>query len=267
MPEGDTILRTANVLRPVLQNQNIVTASSPLPALAAETLGGELVTAVESRGKHLLLHLSDRRCLHSHMGMTGSWHVYGRNEGWRKPERNARLVLTTSKHVVVCFTPKIIELLSPDRLRRHPWLSRLGPDLLSPSFDMKLAIKRLRIHNITPLGVALMNQTVLCGIGNVYKSELLFLEQRNPFAPVAACSDAQLQAVLELAVKLMHRNTGRNLRQTRYRTDGPRLWVYERAGEPCLKCGIRIRMQRQGDLGRSTYFCPTCQHVEQPSPA
>lgn len=261
MPEGDTIFRTAVTLRRVLEGCRIVDALSQRPDIDAASLVDRRVVSVESRGKHLLLHLDDQRCLHSHMGMTGSWHVYGLQDPWKKPQRFARLVLRTENHVAVCFTPKVLELLSRDGLRRHRWLSRLGPDLLSGQFEDRAALRRLRVHNSTPLGEALLNQSVLSGIGNVYKSELLFRQRQNPFAPVGDFSDEQLLRLLADAAELLRRNSGGGMRTTRFRTNGPKLWVYDRAGAACLECGTTIAMRRQGDLGRSTYYCPHCQRT------
>ena len=259
MPEGDTIFRAAIALRSALERQRIHHAESPLPQIDTTAMVQQEVASVETRGKHLLIHFANRRCLHTHMGMTGSWHVYEQNAPWKKPARNAHVQLATATHSAVCFTPRQVELLTPDGLRRHRWLSRLGPDILSPGFEPTEALTRLRVHDRTPIGEALMNQSLVSGIGNVYKSELLFLEQLSPFAPVGSFTDEQLTSLLQLAGQLMRRNTGRGFRQTRFRTDGPRVWVYHRAGELCLKCGERILMQRQGDMGRSTYYCPSCQ--------
>lgn len=285
MPEGDTIFRTAARLRHDLQAKAIVRAEARQPDLDADSLVGHGIDSVEARGKHLLMHLGDGRSVHSHMGMTGSWHVYAEGQAWQKPQRRAALVMhaasgdglrppaagngTHRPHderrmiVAVCFNPKTLEVLTADALRRHPYLRRLGPDLLAHKFACEDVMRRFRIHDVTPIGEALMNQTILSGIGNVYKSETLFAVRCNPFVPVGKLSDVQIATIVKTARELMLRNLSGYPRRTRFAADGRRLWVYNRSGERCMVCGASIRMRRQGDLGRSTYWCPDCQAVSQ----
>ena len=259
MPEGDTIFRTAATLRPVIEGTTIAAARLRDRQFDPERLVGAAIVRVEPRGKHLLMHLSTIDCLHSHLGMTGSWHAYRPGQAWRKPAHYAALHLDLTSAEVICFSPKLLELLSADQLRRHPHLRQLGPDLLSPAWDAASALARLRRRDATPLGVAIMDQSLVAGIGNVYKSELLFLERFDPLAPVACYSDEELLGLLDRAQRLMSRNVGRGPRQTRFRGDGRRVWVYGRSGEGCYRCGNAIQLRRQGMQGRTTYWCPSCQ--------
>jgi endonuclease-8 len=259
MPEGDTIFRTAERLRQCLFGQTILSADSPTRLLDPQPLVGRRVSDVQARGKHLLLHVDQSPTIHSHMGMTGSWHVYKPGERWQKPVHRAALVLEVADAVCVCFSPKTLELLTPTRLRRHPLLQRLGPDLLAEQLDVAEILRRFRGQDSMPLGEAVMNQAIVCGIGNVYKSEVLFLEQRDPFAFVAGLSDEQLESLVDRARTLMRANLQGFQRRTRHRPDGGRLWVYGRQGQACFRCGTPIRLRRQGDLGRTTYWCPQCQ--------
>ena len=259
MPEGDTIYRTASRLRPLLEGRRISAAESRLAALAAATLVGQTVITVESRGKHLLIHFDDRRVLHSHLGMHGSWHVYRPGEPWHKPRAWAALVLETADAICACFRPQTLELLSDTGFRRHPYLHRLGPDLLGQQLDEATVLARFRVHNATPIGQAVMNQTIVCGIGNVYKSEVLFMTRVDPFAPVGRLGDETILQIVHRAAELLSRNLGGQRRRTRPSLDGQRLWVYGRNGQPCFSCGEPIRVRRQGDLGRTTYWCPKCQ--------
>lgn len=259
MPEGDTIYRTAVQLSRVLDGEAIVQASSRRDATLAGSLVGRTVSTTEACGKHLLMFLDDGGAIHSHMGMTGSWHIYQPGQTWQKPAKWAELVLELPRATCVCFTPKLLELLTAAGVRRHPQLSRLGPDLLSPGFSPTKALPRIRRHDRTTLGEAIMNQTLVCGIGNVYKSEILFLEKLSPFQQVGSLDDAGWVHLLERVRGLMRKNLEGYSRRTRFGPDGQRLWVYGRQGEPCLVCGATIRMQRQGDAGRSTYWCPSCQ--------
>ena len=259
MPEGDTIHRTARGLKTALVGAPITQANARDASVAVDLLVDRTTTQVEPRGKHLLMHLDDGQVIHSHMGMTGSWHVYRRGRPWRKPARRAALVLGTAVNDVVCFSPKTLELLPAGGLARHRHLRRLGPDLLADTFDTGDALARLRTQDRAPIGEAIMNQTAVCGIGNVYKSETLFLEGLDPFAPVGTFADDTVLALLGTARRLMQTNMRGYPRTTRVASDGHKVWVYGRHGQRCLKCGETVRMRRQGDQGRSTYGCPRCQ--------
>jgi endonuclease-8 len=261
MPEGDTIFRAAVRLRAVMSGQTICRAEGVAERVNLDRVTGRRVEAIEARGKHLLIHLDDAHAIHSHLGMDGSWHVYPLDSRWpgRLGRRRPELVLELARSVCVCFAPKTLELLSPIAIRRHAYLTRLGPDLLAERFCMDEALARLRTMPALPIGEAVMNQTLVCGIGNVYKSEILFLERIDPFQPLDQLADDQLRRLLERARRLMRRNLTDAHRSTRFGRDGPRLWVYGREREPCLECGTPICVRRQGDLGRITFWCPVCQ--------
>ncbi|MFY9256663.1 MAG: DNA-formamidopyrimidine glycosylase family protein [Fuerstiella sp.] len=259
MPEGDTIFRAAMSLRKVLQGQIIQQASGHFELKNLESIVGCKVLGIESRGKHLIVHFSDQRALHSHLGMTGSWHIYRKQDVWQKPKIQATAILQTADWVVVCFSPTTIRLLTERQLLRDPYLQKLGPDLLGPPITDDVFLKRIRSQNEVAIGEAMMNQTVVAGIGNVYKSEILFLQQIHPLIKVGELNDRQLLDVRDLAVKFMKLNLTNGSRQTRFRSDSQKLWVYGRKGDACLKCSEAILMLRQGDLARSTYFCPACQ--------
>lgn len=262
MPEGDTIFRAARTLEKVLSGQVVTGARSTVPSVLAERLTGRTVARVEARGKNLLIHFDDGRVLHTHMRMTGSWHVYRPGERWQRPERQARVVLETERFVAVCFAAPVVALLSAAELARHPSLSRLGPDPLSPAFDREEARRRLRELGERPVGEALLRQSALAGVGNVYKSETLFLCATDPFRLVRDLSDPELDRLVATARKLLSANVGAGPRTTRSSLTRERTWVYGRSGEPCRRCGTQIRMRRQGPEARSTYWCETCQPAE-----
>jgi endonuclease-8 len=264
VPEGDTIWRAAHTLHKALAGRSVIAARSPIAGVSASGLAGRTIVAVESHGKNLLIRLDDGRVVYTHMRMSGSWHIYQPGERWQRPERQARLVLETERYVAVCFNAPVVEILTAAALRRHAVLSTLGPDLLSAAFDAASARQRLRALGSLPIGEALMRQTALAGIGNVYKSETLFLCGVNPFSPVRELEDAALDRMIAKARALMSANLharsgpGRRLE----RSEG--FWVYRRCGRPCRRCGAVIRMRRQGADARSTYWCPTCQPVAAP---
>ena len=264
MPEGDTILRAARALDERLAGKRITAFRSPLPRLARADLAGRRVDAVEARGKNLLVRFDDGRALRSHMRMTGSWHMYKPGERWRKSERLARAVISTDDVVAVCFNAPVVEMLSARDIERHEPLRRLGPDVLAPEIDAAEAIRRLRALGETPIGEALLDQSALAGIGNIYKSETLFLRGADPFAPVSHFSSEELASIVAKARSLMSASV--QPRGLRPAGRGQR-WVYRRSGEACRRCGTEIRMRRQGTAARSTYWCPECQPARPERPA
>ena len=262
MPEGDTLHRVAFQISKQICGRRIEAARARAELRRAGELAGQLLTTAEARGKHLLLDFDNALSVHSHLGMTGSWHIYPRGERWRKPAHRAALALRFSTHDLVCFSPKLIELDTTARVRRNPFVTGLGPDLLAGSFNEETAIARLRGHNTVPLGEALMDQRLVAGIGNVYKSEILFMNRLDPFKPVAAYDDDTLRACLHDARHYLRRNLEGLRRKFRGTTQGDRLWAYRRRDMPCLLCATPIAMRRQGEAARSTYYCPQCQGVD-----
>lgn len=265
MPEGDTTFRTATVLRRALVGGVVRRAlAQPGPGLSRvpdlSVLVGASVGTVEARGKHLLIGFSGGRWLRTHMRMKGSWHRYRPGEPWRLPARRAVCVLETDAAVAVCFDAPVVELLTDAELVRHDALRSLGPDLLAESPDLDEALRRLRDRDVAALGEALLDQRVAAGVGNVIKSESLFMEYLDPWAPVRAFTDDELRAVVGHAAGLLAANTGGGRRVTTgRRSPGAALWVYRRTGRPCRRCGMLIRGRRQGSQARMTYWCPSCQ--------
>lgn len=260
MPEGDTIHRAAAQVGRALVGRVVVRHRAWRPDLLFPDRTGRRVLAVEARGKHHLVRFDDRRLLHSHMGMSGVWHVYRPGERWRRPRHLARVVLASDVAEAVCFSAPDIELLSEPELARHAVLSRLGPDLLGAHPDLDAAVARLRADPERPLGEALLDQRAVAGIGNVYKSEMLYLARLDPFAAVARVEPGRLRELLQATRRMMQRNLGDHRRRTR-EGRGPRLWVYEQGGLGCLRCHTRVRSRRQGRTGRTTWYCPRCQGV------
>jgi endonuclease-8 len=258
MPEGDTIHRTAATLRRVLGGKRLTGFRSPLPALSGAMLEGRMVEAVEARGKHLLIRFDDGRALRSHMRMTGSWHVYRPGERWWKPPHLARAVLETKDFVAVCFQAPVVELIARRGMETHPALASLGPDVVADEFDAVEAVRRLRAAGEREIGEALLVQQHVSGIGNIYKSEALFLGGVNPFRRAGGLADEELSRLLAAARRLMRESVAGTARRTR-RAGGPRYWVYRRTGRPCLRCGEAIRVRGQGSPPRSTWWCARCQ--------
>jgi endonuclease-8 len=260
MPEGDTVFKLARYLGPELIGRRVVDGFAR--GVAPSDLSGRTVARVHAHGKHLFIAFDDETLLRSHLGMWGTWHGYARGERWQKPRRQAAIVIDTGERVFVCFNPLQVELLRDHGVRRRRLGNELGPDLLRPGVDYGLVIARARqlVAVDAPLVDVLLHQRVATGIGNVFKSEVLFVQGCDPAMPLGACSDERLRELYVCATRLMGRNTAGGPRVTRRANDDAgRLWVYGRAGQPCLRCEDRIRSQPMGRGLRSTYWCPACQ--------
>lgn len=273
MPEGDTLARTAGVLRRALLGDVVRSASGRPGGAQLERIVGSRVADVSTQGKHLLIHLDGGLTLHTHLGMKGSWHRYRPGEAWRRPRARAVAVLETEGSVVVCFDAPVVELLERRALPLHPGLARLGPDLLAetPELDVALARMRAAQHPGWTIGEALLDQSVATGVGNVIRSEVLFSVGIDPFALVGELSAALLLRLLASASTLLRANVHGGDRVTMpdalgappgasggLRASTAR-WVYGRTGRPCRRCGTPIESATLGELPRRVYWCPRCQ--------
>jgi endonuclease-8 len=273
VPEGDTIHRAAATLHRALAGRTVTRFTSVFPHLTriddTTPLAGRTLERVEAIGKHLLVWFSGDLVLRTHMRMHGSWHIYRPGERWQRPHHEMRIVIETDAFHAVGFTIPVAELTTADRLARDAPLQQIGPDPLSPDFDPQEALARLRARGNLQIADALLDQTAIAGIGNVFKSEVLFAGRVNPFTPISALSDERVRALIDIAVRFMKANVphpNRHTpmpaagRQTTGRLDpSARLWVYGRAGKPCRRCGTPISRAKQGPYARSTYWCPRCQ--------
>jgi endonuclease-8 len=273
MPEGDTIFRAARTLHRALAGKQVTAFESMLPALNRinedTPLAGRTIERVHSRGKHLLIHFSGDLVLRTHMRMNGSWHIYRPGEKWQRPRRDMRILLTTADFEAVGFNIPVAEFMSERAVAKNAALRSLGPDVLADDFDATKVLENLRARSQSEIAEALLNQRVLAGLGNVYKSEVLFMCGINPFERVGLLSDADLTSVVDASRRVLKTNvseglelmtTYSGLRRTTGRSDPrDRLWVYGRARLPCRRCGMLIRVQKQGPEARLTYWCPRCQ--------
>ena len=267
MPEGDTIHRIARVLGREMPGR-VLDEVRLRDAGEIEELAGATVTGVEALGKHMLIHLDNGWSIRVHLGMHGRW---SRKHARQRRPRDATVVLVSGEIAWVCDRAYRAETVRTDTARRHPRLARLGPDLLADPPDIDSAVRRARApgHGDREIGDLLLDQRVAAGIGNVYKSEVLFECRVHPRTRLHQLDEPRVRRLFEKAAHLMRLNL-----LTRRRTSVPlrrrptpssqRLWVYGRAGKPCLDCGTTIERFSQGDMGRSTYFCPTCQTSSRP---
>lgn len=272
MPEGDTIFRSARTLARALAGKTVTHFSSELARLSVQAedanIVGQTITAVSAHGKHLVMRFSAGVSLRTHMRMSGSWHIYRIGEPWKRPRADMRIVIETADFQAVAFVVHEAELVGEQALQKR--LDTLGPDILGPAFDPQLAAARILEAGARPMCDVLLDQRVLAGIGNVYKSELLFLARVHPARPASSLERATAQLICERAAELLRVNvkdgshtgiiTYHGLRRTTGRSDpGDRHWVYGRNNQPCRECATPIAVQRLGQHARKCYYCPRCQ--------
>jgi endonuclease VIII len=280
VPEGDTIFRSARGLKTALAGR-VVTGFETVYAQLARVnddapLSGRTVEKVEARGKWLLIFLSGDLVLVTHMLMNGTWHLYRPGERWQRPRSQMRIRIATSEWVAVAFEVPVAQFHTARSLLRHPAIPRLGPDLLGKEFAGDEAEMRLREQATVEVANALLDQRVMAGIGNVFKSETCFACQVNPFRTVSSLSATEIGCLLDTARRYLLQNvtpahgnaiityaSGR--RTTGAANPGNKLWVYGRRGKPCRRCGTTILLRKQEPGARSTYWCPECQPI--PGPA
>ncbi|WP_066287090.1 Fpg/Nei family DNA glycosylase [Arthrobacter sp. B6] len=274
MPEGDSVWRAAHQLHKALAGQTLTASDFRVPRFATLNLAGWTVEEVIPRGKHLLMRVAgpdqQKLTIHSHLKMEGTWQVYPPGGRWRKPGFTARCVLRTAAADAVGFSLGIVEVVRT--ADEATIVGHLGPDLLGPDWDPAEAEQRMRAAPEVPIGVALLDQRNLAGIGNIYRCEACFLSGVHPASPVSAVAD--LLTLMTDAKQLLEANLGPGRRVTILNPRGmpvgrmagrPGYWVYRREHQPCLKCGTPIRRgvlgKPNGEEERDIYFCPKCQPV------
>ena len=284
MPEGDTVFRQCRILHEALAGATLTSSELRVPRHATADLTGWQVREVRPRGKHLLIRLvppegsgAPLMTLHSHLMMDGIWHVDGRalrssdtSAGPRDPA-TIRIRLDArhgdGREVrAIAYEVQQVRLL---RTADEPELvGSLGPDLLDPEWSdghRERAITNLGGEPERPIGLALLDQHLLAGVGNIYRSELCFLRRGHPAAPVTQAGD--LGTLVDLARRLLLLNAEREVRVTTggmLGRDGD-LWVYGRGGQQCRRCRARIQRSEiaeprlEGTEGRVFWTCPRCQ--------
>lgn len=262
MPEGDTVFLSATRLNDILAGQILTRTDFRVPRFATSDLSGKRTREVTSRGKHILMRVDGAITLHTHLKMEGTWDIYRRGERWHGPTSDVRVVLETHSRVAVGFRLPIVEIIpteAEDRVVGH-----LGPDPLR-KWDAGEALARLAAAAEMSVGDALLDQRLIAGLGNVYKSEVCFLRGLHPERRIADVPD--LTGLIDLAARLLvaNRTTGRQITTGDPRR-GRERWVYGRGGQPCRRCGTPIEKMAQAARGgpRVTYWCPSCQPATRP---
>lgn len=250
MPEGDTVWHTAAVLRDALAGKTVTRCDIRVPRYATVDLSGQAVDQVLSRGKHLFIRVGPAS-IHSHLKMDGSWRVSRRPI---RPDHRVRILLAAGTVQAAGVDLGVLEIL--DRDNDLDAVAHLGPDLLGDDWDPQAAVANLAAAPERPISEALLDQTVLAGVGNVYCNELCFVSGRLPTTPVAAIADP-----LRLVSRARDMLWLNRLRWSRCTTGdtrtGRQLWVYGRAGLPCRRCGTPV--ESANVRGRVSFWCPSCQ--------
>lgn len=263
MPEGHTIHRLAREHTPLLVGRPVAT-SSPQGRFAtgAELLAGRVVERIDPYGKHLFYGFTDDLWLHVHLGLYGAF-VSGAGTP-PEPRGALRLRMTTGEHWIDLRGPTRCEVLAPHE--RTAVLARLGPDPLRRDADPERAWARISTSGRS-IGELLMDQSVLAGVGNVYRAEVLYRAGLSPFRSGRELPRRlwdlmwpDLRTLLRAGVRAGHIVT--TAREDRDRRSGParredRFYVYRRHGLPCRRCGTEVRTQVMA--GRNLYWCPVCQ--------
>jgi endonuclease VIII len=278
MPEGDTIYRAARALQKSIGGKVVIGFETGLAKLARvdddAPLVGRLVEKVESRGKWLLIYFSGDLILVTHMLMSGSWHLYHTGERWRMGRNRMRAMIRTEDWEAVAFNVPIAEFHTARSLQRSAQVPKLGPDILAGNFTMEDGVARMaaygKQHPDAEIAVVLLNQRVLAGLGNVYKSEVAFAAGVNPFRAMRTITLKEMEAIVQFSQRYMKANVtdgkgegivtySGNRRTTHAMNREERLWVYRRQGQECRRCGAPVMMRKHGEQARSTYWCPICQ--------
>ncbi|MEO8679869.1 MAG: DNA-formamidopyrimidine glycosylase family protein [Vicinamibacterales bacterium] len=274
MPEGDAIFRAARTLHQILAGHTVTkfeTAYAHLAVVDDNTpIAGRAVERCEAAGKHLLITFEGGLILRTHMRMNGSWHVYRHGERWWRGPQAMRIRIDTADWVAVAFDVPVAEFVTARELATTDPVAALGPDLLGASFDRAEAARRLSAAHDLPIAQALLDQRRVAGIGNIYKSEVLFLCGVHPDTPAREVPAPVLEQLLDTARTLLQENviegtaaqiqTYRSLKRYSPHADhSDHLWVYGRPGKPCRKCGTPIAVKKMGIDARTTYWCPSCQ--------
>ncbi len=260
MPEGDTVFRAAAALDRALTGHELIITDFRVPQFATLDLRGGVVVRTLARGKHLLTRIDHEQAwtLHTHLKMEGAWHVYAGTDRWRRPADQTRVVLGIKGRSAVGFSLGIVEVVP--RHAEADLTAHLGPDLLGPDWDEEVALSRLGSQPSRPVGQALLDQTNLAGIGNMYMAELCFTSGVHPASSLVSVPD--LPRLVRRARLMLEANKERAIQSTtgdlRQRE---RTWVYRRDASPCRRCGTPIQVAMSGPPGRerAMYWCPSCQ--------
>lgn len=271
MPEGPEIRRAADRLEKVLVGQKISDISLTLPGLTRfeRCLAGARVLRVAPRGKAMLIEFNNALTLYSHNQLYGRWYVVKR-ERWPKTGRQLRVALHTKKHSALLYSATDIAVLGRRELAEHPFLVKLGPDILDPNLQPAALAVRLADQAFArrSLAALYLDQGFLAGVGNYLRSEILWAARVSPRARPTDLPTAAIKRLANQTLSVSrraYRQRGvtvgpallRTLKKKGLRYGQYRFHAYGRESQPCYRCNEHI--QRAELAGRSLFFCPACQ--------
>jgi len=264
--EGHAVARWGDALRHLVGDTVRAIQAPPRWRERADGLLGERLTGIVTHGKHLVLEFSNDWVIHTHAMQYGSWQIGTRREALRKDERFIRLRIDTRRRRAVFFHGPVMEVLSREEFAAHERFNSLGPDVLHPDFDVSQVHLGVVAQGGREIGDVVLDQRVVSGIGNIYKSEGLFLAAIDPCQRASQVTFDDMTAFFAEVIPLMQAGRRRfgmieTLPEELRYEPWMRTWVYRRRGQPCFVCGSPIQMIRQGDFQRTTYFCPRCQSL------
>jgi endonuclease-8 len=265
VPEGDTIDRTAAAMRSALVDRKMVRFDAPR-LIGVVPKAGRTIVRVEGYGKHLEIEWDDGIILHTHLRRSGFWDLYRKHDIWQRPHREMRAVIETSTWTAVCFNAPTVETYREPGISRHPWFGRLGPDLSSPDADLDRSAELLLSYDDrrAPIAEVLVDPRVISGLGNVYRSEVLWACELHPFAAVGAIGEPLARRIVNVAARLLRANLAAAEHVALPGVPGG-FGVYGRTGQGCFRCADTVRA-RPGGHDRVLYWCPGCQTRLAPAP-
>ena len=272
MPEGPEIRLAADRVEAALAERKVEVISFAFERLQPfeRRLRGRMVERVETRGKAMLTHFDNGWTIYSHNQLYGRWYVCARDR-LPKTGRQLRLAIHNDKHSVCLYSASDIDVIKSDRLHEHPFLARLGPDILNQDPSVDDIVERLQSKPFArrQLGALLLDQGFVAGLGNYLRAEILTLAHLHPNARAADCTPAQLRVLAKQIIRITRRSyrtrgivnppslvTTLKLQGLK-RREQYRFNTYGRAGKVCHYCGTEIDLNMAG--GRKMYFCPGCQ--------
>ncbi len=281
MPEGPEMRRAADELGRVLTGYvaQLVWFKFPRLADAGHRLSGRRIRGVEARGKALILHFAGGNSVYTHNQLYGKWLV-GPAGARPATARDLRLAIETRSHAALLYSASEIEVLPTSRLAQHPYIARLGLELLAPQTSVSAVEAVLRDPRFAgrTLGALLLDQGFLAGVGNYLRSEILFVARLHPDARPGALDAAQQRRLARAALAITRRayrtrgvtnapEAVRRLKAQGARYGEYRHFVFDRPDTECPQCRTPAGVQRMIHAGRQLYLCRDCQAERQPSTA
>lgn len=265
MPEGDSVYQLAARLQ-WMRGQQVTGTDLRVPSVATVRFDGQQVRAVWPYGKHLFMQF-ENEILHTHLKMEGTWGIYRRGQRWKRPAYLARVVLDFPEIQLVGFQLGMVRVFPTTEYQQR--IAHLGPDVLSNTWEAsgrQQAIANLEQQPHRAIGLALLDQKVLAGVGNEYRAEICFLLGVHPATQVQF---VDLEKTVDITRRLMWANRNSRMRVcTGIAKPGQTSYAFGRNHKPCRRCGARIQQSTlvadpEAELERIIWWCPQCQPLLQ----